>query len=81
MLTRATADLNEIEWSMLKGMEGFMQDHDDYRDLGAALYEPKIDLIGHCHYPYFWRIDCYCRAQFEKKCEEGAEKLAKIPLR
>jgi subfamily B ATP-binding cassette protein MsbA len=26
MLTRATADLNEIEWSMLKGMEGFVRD-------------------------------------------------------
>lgn len=25
-LTRATADLNEIEWSMLKGMEGFVRD-------------------------------------------------------
>ncbi len=26
LLTRATADLNEIEWSMLKGMEGFVRD-------------------------------------------------------
>ena len=26
LLTRATADLNEIEWSMLKGMEGLVRD-------------------------------------------------------
>ena len=55
---------------------------DDYRDLGAALYhEPKIDLIGHCHYPYFWWIDCYRRAQFEEKCEEGAGRIGPKYLR
>ena len=49
---------------------------DDYWDLGTALYhEPKIDPIGHCHYPYFWWIDCYCRSQFEKSAKKAQEEL------
>lgn len=48
LLTRATADLNEIEWSMLKGMEGFVRDPVMIIGTMVILFSmsPKLTLLA-----------------------------------
>ena len=77
MLTRATADLNEIEWSMLKGMEGFVRD--PLMILGTLILlftmSPKLTLLAIAIIPISGGLIATVGKSLKRSAKQAQEEL------
>ena len=83
MLTRATADLNEIEWSMLKGMEGFVRDPLMIIGTLVLLFtmSPKLTLLAIAIIPISGGLIATVGRSLKKVRRRRRKNWAKIPPR
>ena len=77
MLTRATADLNEIEWSMLKGMEGFVRDPLMIIGTLVLLFtmSPKLTLLAIAIIPISGGLIATVGRSLKKSAKKAQEEL------
>ena len=77
MLTRATADLNEIEWSMLKGMEGFVRDPLMIIGTLVLLFtmSPKLTLLAIAIIPISGVLIATVGRSLKKSAKKAQEEL------
>ncbi|HCP41464.1 MAG TPA: antibiotic ABC transporter ATP-binding protein [Cryomorphaceae bacterium] len=77
MLTRATADLNEIEWSMLKGMEGFVRDPLMIVGTLVLLFtmSPKLTLLAIAIIPISAGLIATVGRSLKKSAKKAQEEL------